>query len=974
MSAFSTWKRTHSNVGCYTGGSLVPVANSADGEDELLTISGSELMRLNMRTGQAKSMAEDENSSEPADSAASGGGADDGAVLLSGDDILTTACGGLTAASVHSSGKLQLWNMETGSAFRVIKAPASVASCAAIDRSGRYVAVGTSTGLASVWDTRTGALTHTVKGLPRPSHITYLQFHPGAGVHRLLIGTEAGAIAQYSLTERQLGPVVREHYSAVTSIMASPCGSALVSVSRDGVLNTWSCSGDLDIALLRAVPAGGAVSSAVLLHALAGAASSSSTTYFLTAGEDAHLCVWCLTAAQGSDASLVKCGDVPLPSHVTGGGEATRAFVSAAVLGQPVAATGSKPGKSDFAKTAVLASAAHLLTVLSIKGSSKAPPSLTVKHCLPGFNDQCLAVAAVPAVGGDMQGVQHGGALQSGHAAALATNSELLQVTDTRSNATWFLSGHTDVVLSLAVSADGKYIVSGSKDNTVRLWCTRTLRCLQTGEGHAESVGAVCLPTKPSSVSGAPLHAPSWIVSGAKDLTLKVWSAAASGTSLSGKATVKAHTKDINGIACAPNDKLVATASQDKSIKLWQVPSLQQVGTLTGHKRGVWACAFSPTEQVLASASGDNTVRIWDLATQACVATLEGHESSALCVKWLPGGLHLASASGDGQVKVWAVKAAECIATFEAHTDRIWSMDVVQLGADKRCHLLTAGGDSALHVWGDVSEEAGAEQAQAAAADAEKQQALLNAMFGRKYDAAIALCLDLGFTARLRDILVELTSVGVTPPQSAARRPTLAPAECKVLCDSAVGPLPTPWHAAVASEVAALDVEQGGGLVSMDAPVPCGSGKGAADGIALLAAVLLRLSEAQIETLLTFVRGWVTQGRFAHIALLVFGLVVTTLPQEQLDAQPGLPHTVAAVLPYTKRHQDRYKRLLQNSFVLKFVLAQNTAAPTAAPEAVADEAVDTGASKVGGSKRQAEGAVEEAPAPAGRSARKRSRK
>jgi len=941
-----------------------------------LTISGSELMRLDMRTGQAKSLLEEEDSSEPLASAASGGGGDDGAVLLSGDDILTTACGGLTAASVHSSGKLQLWNLESGAPFRVIKAPASSASCAAIDRSGRYVAVGTSTGQASVWDTRTGALTHTVKGLPRPSHITFLQFHPGAGVHRLLIGTEAGAVAQYSLSARALGPVVREHFSAVTSIMASACGSALVSASRDGVLNTWRCSGELDIALQRAVPAGGAVSSATLLHAQAGSACSSSTTYFLTAGEDAHLCVWSLTASQGGEPSLVKCGDVELPAHVTGGGEATRAFVSAAVLGQPVAAAASKPCKADFAKTAVLASAAHLLTVMRVKASSKGPPTLTVKHCLPGFNDQCLAVAALPAVQGDLAGVPHGPSLQSGHAAALATNSELLQVTDTRSNATWFLSGHTDVVLSLAVSADGKYIVSGSKDNTVRLWCTATLACLQVGEGHAESVGAVCLPTKPSSVGGGSLHAPSWIVSGAKDLTLKVWGAGgASSGALLGKATVKAHTKDINGIACAPNDKLVATASQDKSIKLWQVPSLQQVGTLSGHKRGVWACAFSPTEQVLASASGDNTVRIWDLATQACLATLEGHESSALAVKWLPGGLHLASASGDGQVKVWAVKAAECITTFEAHTDRIWSMDVVQLGEEQRCHLLTAGGDSALHVWGDASEEAGAEQAQAAAADAEKQQALLNAMFGRKYDAAIALCLDLGFTARLRDILVELTGVGVTPPQSAARRPTPAPPICKVLCDSAVGPLPTPWHAAVASEIAAMDEEQGGGLVPMTAPSHCGSGKGAADGIALLAAVLLRLSEAQIETLLTFVRGWVTQGRFAHVAMLVFGLVVTTLPQAQLDSQPGLPHTVAAVLPYTKRHQDRYKRLLQNSFVLKFVLAQNTAAPTAQPMAIQDTPASPQAEEqVGGKKRTASRPVHEASAAPSRSSKKRSRK
>jgi WD40 repeat protein len=67
---------------------------------------------------------------------------------------------------------------------------------------------------------------------------------------------------------------------------------------------------------------------------------------------------------------------------------------------------------------------------------------------------------------------------------------------------------------------------------------------------------------------------------------------------LSTVAAVAAHDKEVNALSFSPNDGILATASQDKTIKLWQVPSLVLVATLRGHKRGVWDVAFSPAEKV----------------------------------------------------------------------------------------------------------------------------------------------------------------------------------------------------------------------------------------------------------------------------------------------------------------------------------------------------------------------------------------
>jgi U3 small nucleolar RNA-associated protein 13 len=65
---------------------------------------------------------------------------------------------------------------------------------------------------------------------------------------------------------------------------------------------------------------------------------------------------------------------------------------------------------------------------------------------------------------------------------------------------------------------------------------------------------------------------------------------------------VAAHDKEINAVAVAPNDALAATASQDRTIKLWTLPTLVAGLTLRGHKRGVWAVAFSPVDQVRGAA------------------------------------------------------------------------------------------------------------------------------------------------------------------------------------------------------------------------------------------------------------------------------------------------------------------------------------------------------------------------------------
>ena len=247
--------------------------------------------------------------------------------------------------------------------------------------------------------------------------------------------------------------------------------------------------------------------------------------------------------------------------------------------------------------------------------------------------------------------------------------------------------------------------------------------CVAICDGHGESVGAVAMARQTQNSLGGSAPVPGdvddhgrdrrlrFTFTGSQDRTIKMWDL--SGVPAVVKATspprssnfnfdpgspgnvetgglvtptrckslftLKAHEKDINSLDVSPNDRFLASGSQDKMAKVYEIEystspvrgSFKLIGTCKGHKRGVWCVKFGRHEKVLATASGDKTVKLWSLSDFTCIKTFEGHANSVLRVDFLSEGQQLVSCGSDGLVKIWNVRTEECVATMDNHEDKV---------------------------------------------------------------------------------------------------------------------------------------------------------------------------------------------------------------------------------------------------------------------------------------------------------------
>lgn len=283
------------------------------------------------------------------------------------------------------------------------------------------------------------------------------------------------------------------------------------------------------------------------------------------------------------------------------------------------------------------------------------------------------------------------------------------------------LVGHTGTVTALTYSPDGRSIISAGADATVRIWTATSgllARVIPLDHGAATAI----------AVQGDRLatgHADGYIAvwdmsSGHKLADLRrneaaIWSLAF--TDVQGRLVAAGHDwkvslwdlrtpaapihifdgheNAVQAVAFSAKGPYLASGAADRTVRLWNLNTLDPVRTYSRFSDFVTSVRFSPDGSQIASATLDGEIRIVSAASQRNFRRLRGHKDSVTGLSFAPSGSLLASSSADGTIRLWDVRRARTLRTLASHPGHVTGLDFAPDGS----RLITAGDDGKIRIW-----------------------------------------------------------------------------------------------------------------------------------------------------------------------------------------------------------------------------------------------------------------------------------
>jgi WD40 repeat protein len=263
------------------------------------------------------------------------------------------------------------------------------------------------------------------------------------------------------------------------------------------------------------------------------------------------------------------------------------------------------------------------------------------------------------------------------------------------------LKGHTGGVNAVALSPNGRTLVSASHDATLRLWdpaAGKQVRKIQVPDATAREGG----PSQEKGIHyGGVLtvaYSPDGrlLASGSCDGTVRVWDAG-TGKELH---TLPRHGREVNSVTFSPDGNVLASGSRDHTVRLWDPRSGKQLQLRQGHDGRVWNLAVSPDGR-LAAVLAENQVTLWSLATGQQLHVLRGHTGAVYAVAFTPDGRAVASGSADGTVRLWDTATGRELRRLLEHRPPVYSLAFTPVGN----RLLSGEANGVLHFWDGATGE-----------------------------------------------------------------------------------------------------------------------------------------------------------------------------------------------------------------------------------------------------------------------------
>jgi WD40 repeat protein len=260
------------------------------------------------------------------------------------------------------------------------------------------------------------------------------------------------------------------------------------------------------------------------------------------------------------------------------------------------------------------------------------------------------------------------------------------------------LRGHTDWVLCVAFSPDGRIVASGSVDGTVRLWDVETGHNPRILSGHPREVSGLAFSPDGKQLAsvGGEADQPGEVI---------VWDVA-TGEQLH---TLHGRVGKWSTVAFSPDGKQIATASgllnEARVVEVWDVQAEKMTQDFHGHTDEVSSAVFSPDGKRIASTTGSQDtdsidrkpgqVLVWDVATKEVFLNLQGHTDFVNRSAFSPDGARIASSSFDGTIKIWDAKDGQELLTLHGHTHYVNGVAFSPYGR----WIASAGEDQSVKVW-----------------------------------------------------------------------------------------------------------------------------------------------------------------------------------------------------------------------------------------------------------------------------------
>ena len=640
------------------------------------------------------------------------------------DDMVTAFAvhpSGRTAVVALQSNLLKNIDLSSGKVLNSWKGHPLPVLTMDMDPTGTYCVTGSADRSVMVWHVEQSYATHVFRG--HSAVVTTVQFHPSAERLQLVSGSDNGQVKMWDLISKQEVASWTEHVSTITALVFSPDGYSLLSAARDATLQVYEIRHFEHVVT---IPLWEAVECCLTVqtedNAGNGNANANRNSWYVLAG---------LVNGRMKYVNVAS-GQVEEEKELFHQNDSVQALV---YVPHRTEAVGKE---EEERKRQLLCVSSERL--LQLRAESR-QEGWEFQASWQGYLDHVTALVWLDA-----------------QTAAVALNSVhiyLINLADWSCSAP--LEGHTDMVVALALSTNGLMLASAAKDNTIRLWNWKAHKCLGVGHGHMENV--TCLAFN-SCVGGEP-----FLLSGSSDKTLKRWNLhwttqkkpwedahapdASPPRELHTDYTLPAHQKSLNALAVAPNGLLVASASQDRLIHLWESENGKQVGTLQGHKRGVWSVAFSTLDKCLLSASGDGTCRLWNVKDFSCLRVYQGQDSPVLSCSFVTSSTQFVTVSGDGCLRLFSLATAEMLNAWEVDDYKCWALTSWEDGNK----LLIGSVHAALTLWEDKTGLELENEQREAAHLALRQQDLQNKIALQDFAGALPLALALQQPVRVRALL-----------------------------------------------------------------------------------------------------------------------------------------------------------------------------------------------------------------------------